>query len=148
MRFWNAPLVLILKYSGDIDQHHGYWCHGCLCHQVISSHGINSVGCVPVLHEKEFQPLAPSQHWGEISMIRNENIFLCYFKFVLQWLNRQLPWCTGHFNSLWPSNAIWHHIHGSTLAQVMAWRNQYLNQCWLLISEFQWHSPESIFHSK
>ena len=47
-------------------------------------------------------------------------------------------------NPLWPSDAIWRHRSGSTLAQVMACclmaPSHYLNQCWLIISEVQWHS--------
>ena len=47
-------------------------------------------------------------------------------------------------NSLWPSDTIWWQISGSTLAQVMACclmaPSHYLNQCWLIISEVQWHS--------
>ena len=43
---------------------------------------------------------------------------------------------TGHFNSLRPSDAIWRHRSGSTLAQVMACcltaPSHYLNQCWLI----------------
>ena len=43
------------------------------------------------------------------------------------------------FNSLWPSDAIWQHRCGSTLAQVMACcmtaPSHYLNQCWLIISK-------------
>ena len=50
-------------------------------------------------------------------------------------------------NSFWPSDAIssirWQRS-GSTLAQVMACcltvPSHYLNQCWLIISEVQWHS--------
>ena len=42
-------------------------------------------------------------------------------------------------NSLWPSDAIWWHRSGSTLAQVMPCclmaPSHYLNQCWLIISE-------------
>ena len=47
-------------------------------------------------------------------------------------------------NTLWPSDAIWRQRSGSTLVQVMACflmaPSQYLNQCWLIISEVQWHS--------
>ena len=53
------------------------------------------------------------------------------------------------FNSLGPSDAIWPQISGSTLAQVMACclmaPSHYLNQCWLMISEVLWHSPDSNF---
>ena len=47
-------------------------------------------------------------------------------------------------NSLWPSDALWRQRSGSTLAQVMVCcltaSSHYLNQCWLIISEVQWHS--------
>ena len=49
------------------------------------------------------------------------------------------------FKSLWPSDAIWRHRSGSALVQVMACyltaSSHYLNQCWLIISYFQWQSP-------
>ena len=48
-------------------------------------------------------------------------------------------------NSLGPSDAIWRQRSGSTLAQVMACcltaPSHCLNQCWLIISEVQRHSP-------
>ena len=47
-------------------------------------------------------------------------------------------------NPLRPSDTIWWQWSGSTLAQVMACclmaPSHYLNQCWLIISEVQWHS--------
>ena len=53
------------------------------------------------------------------------------------------------FNSLGPSDAIWRHKSGSTLAQVMACcltaPSHYLNQCWLIISKVLWHSSEGNF---
>ena len=49
-------------------------------------------------------------------------------------------------DSWWPSDVIWRQGSRSTLAQVMAWCRQapshYLNQCWLMISEVLWHSPD------
>ena len=51
-------------------------------------------------------------------------------------------------NSLWPSDIIWWQRSGSTitLTQIMACcqmaPSHYLNQCWLIISEVLWHSPE------
>ena len=52
-------------------------------------------------------------------------------------------------NSLWPSDTIWRHKSGSTLAQVMACcltaPSHYLNQYWLIISKIQWHPSESNF---
>ena len=54
-----------------------------------------------------------------------------------------------HFNSLWPSDTIWRHRAGSTLAQVMACclmaPSHYLNQWWLIVSKVQWHSSEGNF---
>ena len=54
-----------------------------------------------------------------------------------------------NFNSMWPSDAIWWHRSGSTLAQVMACclmaPSHYLNQWWLIISEVQWHSYQGNF---
>ena len=52
-------------------------------------------------------------------------------------------------NPLGPSDTIWQHRSGSTLAQVMACclmaPSHYLNQCWLMMSEIWWHSPEGNF---
>ena len=52
-------------------------------------------------------------------------------------------------NSLGPSDAIWRCRSGSTLAQVMACcltaPSHYLNQCWLIISQGEWHSSEGNF---
>ena len=53
------------------------------------------------------------------------------------------------YNSLRPSDAIWRWRSRSTLAQVMACcltaPSHYLNQCWLMISEVLWHSPDNNF---
>ena len=58
---------------------------------------------------------------------------------------------TWEFNLLWPSDAIWWHKSGLTLAQVMACcltaPSHYLNQCWLIIKDGLQHSPEKIFIS-
>ena len=52
-------------------------------------------------------------------------------------------------NSLRPSDIIWWQGSRSILAQVMACclraPSHYLNQCWLMISEVLWHSPDSNF---
>ena len=51
--------------------------------------------------------------------------------------------------SLRPSEVVWWHRLGSTLAQVMACcltaPVQNLDQCWLIISKIQWHSSQSNF---
>ena len=50
---------------------------------------------------------------------------------------------------MWPSDAIWRHRSGSTLAQVMAGcltaPSHYLKQCWLIISYADWHSSGGNF---
>ena len=55
-------------------------------------------------------------------------------------------------NSLWPSDVIWRQGSRSTLAQVMVCclmaPSYYLNQCWLMISEVLWHSPDSKYYRK
>ena len=65
----------------------------------------------------------------------------CYFKCVNLKNNRGIDILS--INSLRPSDAIWWHRSGSTLAQVMAWcltaPSHHLNQCWLIISVVQWH---------
>ena len=52
-------------------------------------------------------------------------------------------------NSLWPIDVIWRQGTRTTLAQVMACclmaPSHYLNQCWPMISEVMWHSPDSDF---
>ena len=52
-------------------------------------------------------------------------------------------------NSLWPSDAVWRHRSGSTLAQVMACcltaPSHYLNQCRLIISKVHWHISKGNF---
>ena len=51
-------------------------------------------------------------------------------------------------NSLWPGDTIRRLRSGSTLSQEMACcltvPSHYLHQCWLIISEVLWHSPEGI----
>ena len=58
-------------------------------------------------------------------------------------------WISSFINLLRPSDAIWCHRSGSTVAQVMAYclivPSCYLNQCWPIISEVQWQSPEGNF---
>ena len=52
------------------------------------------------------------------------------------------------FNSLWPSDAIWHRSR-ATLAQIIACcltaPRHYLNQCWLIICKALLHSSEGNF---
>ena len=52
-------------------------------------------------------------------------------------------------NSLWHTETIWLHRTGSTLDQLMAYcltaTSHYMKQCWLLISEVLWLSPDDNF---
>ena len=52
-------------------------------------------------------------------------------------------------DSLWPNDAIWRHIFGSVLAEVMACfltaLSHSLNQCWFIIKIVLCHSPENNF---
>ena len=62
----------------------------------------------------------------------------------------QSHWPTDmDINSLLPSDVIWWQGSKSTLAQIMACcltaPRHYLSQCWLMISEVLWHSPDSNF---
>ena len=65
---------------------------------------------------------------------------------IMVWLLRNLRERIQllQLNSLWPSDAMCRQRSGSTLVQVMAScltaPSHYLNQCWLIISEVQWHS--------
>ena len=80
-------------------------------------------------------------------------MFLCFQAWIrkrlkvtlCKWGCRSVTWKTSGLNSSWPCDAIWHHGSMSTLAQVMACCLMlpiyYLNQCWFVISEVLWHSP-------
>ena len=75
-------------------------------------------------------------------------LILSMFVCLISWLfcnTRTKP----HLNSLWPNDAIWWQRSESTMAQVMAScltvPSHYLDQCWLIISEVQWHSYKSNF---
>ena len=56
---------------------------------------------------------------------------------------------SGALNSFWPSDTSLWNKSRSTLTQVMVYclmsPSHYLNQCWLLIGEFLWYSPENNF---
>ena len=77
---------------------------------------------------------------------------ICYPIITLLWGCLKMKFIQQNFdliNSLRPSDAIWRHRSGSTLAQVMACclaaPSHYLNHCWLIISKVQWHSSEGNF---
>ena len=89
-------------------------------------------------------------HWNRIHWSRfHQNWF--YRKWFHQnWFHQaECLIIMGCINSLRPSDAIWWHRSGSTLAQVMACcltaASHYLNQSWQIISEVQWHSYQGNF---
>ena len=57
-----------------------------------------------------------------------------------------IEWAT-YIISLWPSDAIWSHRSGSTLAQIMACclmsPSHYLKQCWFVMNRVLWHYVKS-----
>ena len=67
-------------------------------------------------------------------------------KYVLSLITNNI---TYGFNSLWPSEAIWHWRSWSTLLQVMACcltaPSHYMKQRWIIISKVQRHSSEGNF---
>ena len=73
------------------------------------------------------------------------NAFLTEYSKSLRWRrNGRDDVCLFCQNkSLWTSDAIWWHIFGSPLAQIMACfltaPSLYLYQCWHTISKVQWH---------
>ena len=88
-----------------------------------------------------------SGRWHIAFSWRKMLVFWCkfYWTFLLNMkLLMRFYLSLQQLNSLWPSDAICRQRSGSTLAQVMAWcltaPSHYLNQCWLIISEVQWHS--------
>ena len=64
------------------------------------------------------------------------------------WLSSINGSLASTINSLWPSDTIWRHRSGSTLAQVMACclmaPSHYLTQCWLIIRKFSDHQLRAI----
>ena len=89
-----------------------------------------------------------SQHWCKKWLGSWLNQWCPSFSIELNWINRWFTRQQG-VNSLWPSDVIWRHRSGSTLAQVMACcltaPSHYLNQCWLIISKIQLHSSDCNF---
>ena len=61
-------------------------------------------------------------------------------------------WLKIQINSSSPSAAYMHQWTGSALVQIVACclmaPSHYLNQCWLISSEVQWHSSEDNFHKQ
>ena len=99
-----------------------------------------SVQCISVLGSSQGHFMESAQD----KMCLNVTFFIIATSPRGQWVNR-----VANINSLWPSDTIWRHNSGSTLAQVMACclmaPSHYLNQCWLIISNVEWHSSEGKF---
>ena len=82
----------------------------------------------------------------EITFSIHQNIFNFTHKIRLKMLSAKRPWSSTDFkvNSLWHTDARWHHRSGSTLGQLVACcltaPSHYLKQCWHLLSDILWHS--------
>ena len=81
-----------------------------------------------------------STHWDCYLFFNQCQKYHAYLPKCLKWHKHSLPVdVLSLFNSLRPSDVIWQHRSGSTLAQVMACcltaPSHYLNQCWLIISK-------------
>ena len=126
---WPRPLVLLLAASCSLWRkcpHFGTRnCHGRSSSVLWSQ---RSPQISSILHS------VPSDIKETLACLKQTNIFCSRCVLV---------------NSLWPSDAIWRHRSGSTLVQIMVCcltaPSHYLNQCWLIISEVLWHSPEGNF---
>ena len=98
-------------------------------HQGIGSHGTDWVQCVYAGLPREW-----ISRTCNISVWSNDR--KCKNMFIVSWHR-----FSTRVNSLWPSDAIWRHWSGSTMAQVMACcltaPSHYLNQCWLIIRAVQ-----------
>ena len=116
---------LYLNLSGYVNlycQYHACWCPGSLRRPVISRHDIDVV-------IQKYSGLLCGSHpgifWMELGII-----FLSVSGESHCEVNSQI-------NSLWPSDDIWRHRYGLTLAQVMVCcltaSSRYLNQCWLKV---------------
>ena len=98
----------------------------------------SQIDCSGIGHCCCHQPISTQKHYSS----------------VWRFIHKQYTWlftiaCYYHsfiiiFNSLGPSDAIWHWRSWSTLVQVMACclttPSYYLNWCWLIISKVLWHS--------
>ena len=84
-----------------------------------------------------------------LSMSKFNLIFVSEVSCLLRSALEMVPIYQISINSLGPSDAIWRQRSGSTLAQVMACclmaPSHYLNQCWLIINNVEWHSSKGKF---
>ena len=98
--------------------------------------GVNSYLVVIFLQSKSWHIVGP---WGPAMgyLSKCDNVF--WFLWFIQ----------PKSDSVRPDDAIWWHRSGSTSAQAMAWclvaPSHYLDQCWLVIIETLWLSPDDIF---
>ena len=97
----------------------------------------------PMLNCHQWNPVASTWRqidWKYIFKTSNKKMFLKDACFTI---------AATFLNSSWPTGTMWWQTSGSTLAQVMACYllapSHFLNQCWLVISEVQWHSYENNF---
>ena len=98
-------------------------------------------------------PIRALASWVSRSDCASSSSYLSRERTGMVGSDTSIEWTTSidclNINTLWPSDAIWWHRSGSTLAQVMACclmaPSHYLNQCWLIISKVQWHLSQGNF---
>ena len=121
--------------------------------QVIPSHNICGDGIICLCSWNLTTPL--KYHGGNWTVVTSLYLFLTHWPYQmvghkLERILINMIWIihgsSAGMLGMWPSDTIWWHRSGSTLAQVMACcltaPSHYLNQCWLIISKVQWHSSE------
>ena len=115
--------------------------------QVIANHSTSLDGCKRSFmfcqwissETDRFQPaLMQNSNIGRMILYNWWEVYMLSYRYILQ-TTILIILIFRPFNSLRPSDAIWRHRSGSTLAQVMACcltaPSHYLNQCWLIISK-------------
>ena len=120
----------------------------CRCDQRI----VNLENPIPHIFVREIR--IPSSLAMELRFVFNTTILnefksYCLFIWVTSILSERKTYSNAYSwtKIITHCDAIWRHRSMSILAQVMACcltaPSHYLNQCWLIISEVLWHSPDS-----
>ena len=132
------PVSSVLLFFNIVKTHISYWISR------LYLTGVTPAAVTPVKYECDSTNLAGTSARLKILIIKKLTDKVLVTPTPEQSRNLNLWDTDRNINSFWPSGAIWRQRSGSTLAQVMACcltaPSHYLNQCWLIISEVQWHS--------
>ena len=137
-RYW--PSMRVIHRSSVNSPHKGQW-RGALMFSLISA-WINGW----VNNRKTGDLRRHRTHYDVMGTDRHENQSVPH-----DWKKKRFWRAVVSTNLLWHSDAIWRHISGSTLAQIivccLTTPINYLYQCWLIIKVVMWHSSENNFTS-